>query len=231
LAAGIEHFYIYDNESEESVEDYLTANAPEMLEKCTIELFSADDSVVPKTEAAFNKCANDYKTEMEWCAFIDTDEMFTGDLAAYVHEIDEQGFKMVRVFQLLHGSNGQVEDSEGTLFERFGTDESLREFNMSKSIVKIDFLKYQYTHYTTLKGYQKSRSVLIQDQTSVCLHHFITKSLEEYIQKVKRGHAYAGWSYSFAQFRNNAFGTISDEDYNAMMEKYEMTDYVEPSQS
>ena len=36
--SGIEHFYIYDNYSKESVYDFLNHNAPEFLNKCTINL-------------------------------------------------------------------------------------------------------------------------------------------------------------------------------------------------
>ena len=35
--SGIEHFYIYDNESDVSVETFLKNNAPELLSKCTID--------------------------------------------------------------------------------------------------------------------------------------------------------------------------------------------------
>lgn len=219
-AAGIEHFYIYDNNSDESVADFLANNAPDLMDLCTIEILSETiDGDLPLTEVAYKKYLDSYKKDTVWCAFIDTDEMFTGNLLNLCKEAEQSDYKGLSFYPISHGAKGQVRYEDKPLFERFG---QFSEFSWGeeKAVSQVAYIQHQYTHSTVMCEPEKQKIARI-DRNEVSLHHFFTKSLEEFCQKLQRGHVWSQWkTYPIDIFRQNAFKDISDEDYNAVLKEY-----------
>lgn len=221
--AGIEHFYIYDNVSDVSVESFLQANAPELLELCTIEILPDQvNDVSPLTETAYNSFLQNHRTETTWCAFIDTDEMFTGDLAELVRFADEKDYKALEFHWLIHGSAGQAYYEDKPLFERFEKFNVVTDFvAASKMVAKLEYVLAQKTHETILMGDAKPVQVPAQD--SVILHHFLFKSWEEFLQKAKRGHVFQGWASYKPLYYAKYYKDVPRETFYKLLRQYGFT--------
>lgn len=218
--AGIEHFYIYDNNSDESVADFLENNAPDLVDLCTIEILAETvDGDLPLTEVAYKKYLDSYKKDTVWCAFIDTDEMFTGNLMELCKSAEASEYKGLSFYPITHGAKGQARYENKPLFERFG---HLSEFSWGeeKAVSQVAYIAQQTTH-ATIMCEPENQKVIHLTRDSVILHHFFTKSLEEFCQKLQRGHAWSQWNtYSLEVLRNTAFKDISDEVYNEVLTEY-----------
>ena len=68
LLEGIEHFYIYDNDSNPSISERLNTNY--FKERCTIIPFSGKVKQIP----AYNDCIEKTKNETKWLIIVDGDE-------------------------------------------------------------------------------------------------------------------------------------------------------------
>ena len=180
-AAGIEHFYIYDNLSDECVWDYLENNAPELLNCCTIHLIPTSENL---QYDCYQKFLNKYADECTWVAFIDTDEMFEGNLLELCRH-SENTFNALIFNQIIHGANNQIYESDKPLFERFG-DDVLTNFKMVKNVVQNKYLLKHYAHSFLLTD-NPLTSLTLDGNSEVKLHHFYFRSFEEYVKKMLRG--------------------------------------------
>lgn len=176
IQSGIEHFYIFDNNSNISVDTFLN-DYPDLKKLCTIENWNNYQ----------NECyayfIDKYSKETKWCSFTDTDEMYEGNLLALCKEYENK-FAVIYFKGLTHGCNNQAfYDSTKTLWERFYSDIITRWF-YRKCVVQTEFCERQTAHYTILKPTQFG---VAGQPSTVTLHHFFYKSLEEWILKIKRG--------------------------------------------
>lgn len=196
-AAGIEHFYIYDNESSTPVVDWLQANAPEWLDKCSIT--PIPDTSNNRQLVAYNTFLNDHAADTTWCAFVDTDEMFVGNLVSLCQENEEQ-YAGIYFREFTHGDNGHLIKTEGTQFERFADHDVSLRWPTYKCLVQTNKVERQYPHKAEFKN-KSSKVKIMGYHQSPTLHHFITRSWEEYQNKQKRGAAstknkkYGTWLY------------------------------------
>lgn len=223
---GIEFFYIYDNESEQSVKEFLEKNAPIWLDRCKIEIFPTT-SVIQID--CYEKFLKDHKSETKWCAFFDTDEIIEGNLKKLCEENDD--YFSLEIDQIMHGSNGVVyADYSKTLTEQF-KDHVLEKRHMIKCVSQIKYVKRQSAHHTYLniplietipteKWVKKFKTKDLGDLFQ--LHHYFHKSFEEWCIKMRRGCVYSKIGWSLGQFfeENN----VPDEkDLNYILKKYNLT--------
>lgn len=199
--AGIEHFFIYDNRSAEPVADFLATNAPEWLERCTITpLDLAPEGYCDVQLDCYRLFRHWHGSETRWCAFIDTDEMFTGDLRALCEQTEREGYRSLRFIQLVHGGGGQQDDAHGSLFERFG--HHVTDYYMHKVVVQTEWIGCQYAHDTLFTRHLDPMNVKIIPRTdsAVQLHHFLFRSLAEWKVKQQRGRCRADGHYDTAEW-------------------------------
>lgn len=215
VQSGIEHFFVYDNMSEVSVEDFLK-DYPELFDKCTIEKFASTD----RTQYdCYKKFLKDHREDTVWCAFIDTDEMFEGNLIALCKANEE--YACIRMLQIMHGANNNAyADFSKTLTERCQSH-IITKIQMQKCISQVKYISLQYPHFITaihkfpLNKWMKNIGI---NETCQLHHYFYRGSFEEWLQKVKRGNVLSvvGWKVN-TFFQENS---ISDKDKDALLEQY-----------
>lgn len=219
VQSGIEHFFIYDNISEVSVEDFLK-DYPELLDKCTIEKFASTD----RTQYdCYKKFLKDHREDSKWVAFIDTDEMFEGNLIDYCRKHED--IVCLRFQQVMHGANGQAyADYTKTLTKRF-QDHIITQFFYYKCVVQPKYVLAQLPHFAyihskdiSMQKWMMNVSMLNQECQ---LHHYFFKSFEEWLKKSLRGNVLSVRGHQIKNFFKE--NTIPDEDRDALLKKYNVS--------
>lgn len=218
VQAGIEHFYIYDNMSKVPVSDYL--HGTELSDYCTIEAFPSTD----RTQYdCYKKFVKDHRQDTVWCAFVDTDEMFEGNLIDFCKRHED--IICLRFQQIMHGANGQAyADYNKTLTERF-QDHIITGFSYYKCVVQMEYVLVQLPHFS----YVQSNTIPMQKwlmnipmfNQECQLHHYIFKSFEEWLKKSLRGNVLSIKGHQIKNFFLE--NTISDKDRDALLEKYNVS--------
>ena len=113
---GVEHFYLYENHSDD---DYASVLEPYVREGIvTLHSWPAD----PGQNSAYTHCANTYAGRAEWIGFVDADEFFFapgGDLHAALREFESPEVGGVAVNYVNFGTSGHVETPSGLVLENY----------------------------------------------------------------------------------------------------------------
>ena len=219
LQAGVEHIFIYDNESSTPVSEFLK-DYPDLSDKCTIEVYKTNGSNICQLEC-YKHFTEDHRWDTKWCTFIDTDEMLEGSLVDLCKEYDN--YFSIRIHQITHGCNGQAyADYSKTLTERF--QDHVTQFPMVKMVVKMEYLDQQFPHHSYLNkaAMEQDFRYWMKDITwnEQCqLHHYFYKSFEEWLIKiVKRGSVIATSNWKIKKFFEE--NTIPENEKNELLNKY-----------
>lgn len=182
--AGIDFFYIYDNASTVPVFDYLKETAPELLNICSVERFTAAPGCENTQTECYKTFIKNHADETQWAAFIDTDEQFSGNLKNLCKGCESVANLLI--FKgLVIGANNKAFYENKPLKERFSGD-IIKRWGYNKNVVQTRFLIEQSAHKSILKP---SNFLTVSYPSDVVLYHYYYKSLEEYIWKIKRGSA------------------------------------------
>ena len=181
-AAGVEHFFIYDNMSCIPVADFLRENAREFLNICTVARYQGRDNLQLN-------CYNDYVNqhrEIEWTLFCDTDEILEGNIRDAITAFGDR-YNCLLFSPILHGCNGHLQrPSGGTMQELYGGDILSRAHHWYKVCAKTADITEERVHNNTMKN--KRMIYLTADTYPQCvLHHYRFRSFEDYIIKMQRG--------------------------------------------
>ena len=182
-AAGVEHFFIYDNMSRTPVADFLRENAREFLNICTVARYQSVDLQID--------CYANYLKEhrhVDWTVFVDTDECFTGNIRDAVAEFGGV-YNCLSFAPILHGCNGHfLRPRDGTMQELYGDDILSRAHHWYKVCAKTADITSQYIHNNAMIN--KRLIYLTADKYPSCvLHHYRFRSFEDYLLKFQRGRA------------------------------------------
>lgn len=193
-AAGVEHFYIYDNGSRVPVGSAIPARH---RERCTVRVFRGTQ------EEAYAACLTEHGGETVWMAFLDTDEFIhIGDgrsigeyLAALPAEADGVALKWV-----VYGAGGQYTKTPGKVRERFTVKAAYPPYLLQcKCIVKPGRIRAMAAHGPIQVDSHRPRLVNSRGQPirGICdpaltaeaawVDHYFTRSLEEWREKIARG--------------------------------------------
>lgn len=218
-SAGIEHFFIYDNYSDTPVEEFLRENAPEWLDRCTMELFHGRKQAQFECYAKF---LSEHRDDTKWCAFLDTDEILEGDLRRMCEQ--NEGVGCLKIKQILHGANGHAYyDPSKTMTERF-QPHILRKKVMFKTVTQVKHVVMQQQHHAFLdtKVYRtnKEQYKTVEWNEECQLHHYYFRSFEEWLMKVKRGNVLSLGGMMVKHFFLE--NQIPDADRDALLQKYDM---------
>ena len=234
LLAGVDHFYLYNNESSD---DYKKILAP-YVEKNLVTLIEFPGKVMQMP--AYNDAINKYRFECRFMAFIDLDEfIFPKTNRSVVEVVDEILSGVPNATGLginwqVFGSNGQkkADYSKGVL-ERF-TRRAPSDWPTIKKegnyFIKIisnpRFIRYivnpHFAYYLDGKFAVNSNSEYIPPKDSsesvlddkLVINHYNIKSREEYIlNKMKRGFACSNMNpYSDKMFDIYNRNEVFDDD-------------------
>ena len=160
---------------------------------------------------AYNECYKTYGNDYDWIAFFDIDEfMFINcnkTLGEYLARPEFIEYDMIHINWLLFGDGGQIKSDGRGLLQRISQPLDINQTTLysfpdnfhCKSIIRggLAEVKWNCTPHTPTNGIKCCNSYGLPcdgnspftpyDYRNAGLRHFITKTAEEYVNKVKKG--------------------------------------------
>jgi hypothetical protein len=196
LLIGVEHFYIYDNESETAIKDTLKELG---LDHCaTVRTIKGHSQQMN----AYNDCVKRFGATSEWIAFVDIDEfivpkVYPHNLPDFLEDYKEYGGLNINWF--VFGSNGHKKRTNQPQLESFTlrSDETFYTNRHTKCIVQPKFVTRcdnpHYFYYKKGKFAVNENFELVANAFSdvsvnkIQINHYYCRSEEEYLIKIDRG--------------------------------------------
>ena len=186
---GFDHFYIYDNESQVSVETYLKSVNFKYLDKITIVEWETSEK---SQEDSHNHFLETFRDETKWFMEMDPDEyiVLKNDGKTLVEFLnDHSEYSTIKCLWKHFNANGHVTKSNEPDMIRFTQDTTWDDYKHGGKYFALTHrierfysyvpIPYQYT--PTLGHESKDVQEFFQ------LNHYYTRSYEEWVQKIKRG--------------------------------------------
>ena len=196
IIQGVEHFYLYDNESKKSLKKVL--KEPIFQKCCTTIDYPGKCIHMP----IYNECIQKTKDITKWLIIVDADEFILPKKKFTVREFlnDYEDYQAIGINWVMFGSNGHIDKQNGLLIENYVKCEDYEsvKYKHIKTICQPKYVKnIDNPHYVKtidptkfvdpdkniIKGAfnPNGRINLIQ------INHYWGKSLEEYKKKIKNG--------------------------------------------
>lgn len=230
---GVEHFYIYDNDSTVPVRETLAKEIATKYVTC-IE-YPGPSKQMP----AYTDCLNRFGQDNEWIAFIDCDEFLLPKGTDNVYQIVDQysNYGSLQVNWIIFGSNGHIERPSGLVIESYtkGTAVDWVENLHTKAIVQPKYTQCAGTnphHFRHHPGYiaidEQFRQVPNAWSQTVSvdriqINHYTTKSLEDWKMKVAKGRADA------AHLSGRSLHDLAEIDAPCTIEYTDILRFVRPT--
>jgi glycosyltransferase involved in cell wall biosynthesis len=227
---GVEHFYIYDNESVDNLKDILQPYIDAKI--VTYTYFPGH----LKQRAAYNDAIKHYKNEMKWLAIIDIDEFIapvkTEKIIDTINEIKsrlrQRPFVCLKIHWVRYGYCGHKTKPEGLVIENYtkseGIDDTIKSIVNPRTVV--EYHEHHGDHFFWLSGtnengvkikkYKLDSNMGEAGGTNIRVNHYFTKSYEEFSGKTARGFADKPGKYDLPPFDPNYLS--GKEDF--IMKKY-----------
>lgn len=212
LKAGVRKFYIYDNGSTDNTLDVLSGSLPE--DALTIIPWNQTigdaryKSVIHNQVLAYAHAASNFGGDYRWMAFIDVDEFMVPKKASSLTDVLEKlsAYNNISLPWHMYGTSGHKADPGGSVVEnyrfRFGdpitSEKKLRNF---KCIIDPCSLTSVRVHSMQSDGQwltcnDKGQCVDVKQRfdsgfyssDEIQLNHYYTRSEEEFINKMNKGH-------------------------------------------
>jgi hypothetical protein len=229
---GVEHFYIYDNDSVIPLKETLSKEIIAGFVTCI------DFPGLSKQMPAYNDCLKNYWKDNKWIAFIDCDEFLLPKGGYSVPDLLSKyyyNYGSLQVNWVVFGSNGHIEQPNGLVMENY-TKASTGAYKSNlhtKAIVQSACIKHAGTnpHYFVLHSgfeavnekcekvsgaFSKSHSV-----NRIQLNHYTIKSLEDFKAKIAKGRADA------AHLPTVKMEDFVETDRNCIIDNFEILKYVD----
>ena len=171
---GFNYFYIYNTGSE---------NPSLIVNKFNKNLFT----IIEWNKYSFNMqleayqhCLNTNKND-DWIAFIDIDEFIYLPDKQYLDKVDSD-ISIIKLKQKLFNANGNLYYNNNLVQNLFKQEcDNIEKFKPYKSIIRPKLIQLMGVHFP-IKYIGK---ILYND--NLFYHHYYTKSLEEWEEKISRG--------------------------------------------
>jgi hypothetical protein len=190
---GVEHFYIYDNDSAVPVkitlDKYIDAGYVTVFD------FPGSRKQIP----AYHDFINNHKNDSKWVAFLDCDEFLIPKQVDTIQEIlkDYENYGGLCVNWVMFGSNGFLTKPLGLITESYTLSKVDQHI---KTIVQSEFVsrsagpshcfRYEKGYYAVSEDFKKvDYAYSVPSINKIQLNHYFTKSFEEWEKKVQRGTA------------------------------------------
>jgi hypothetical protein len=212
LKAGVEHFYIYDNQSKVRARDVIQKAG--LLEHVTVTDFPGKNRLVK----SYDHCLKHYGAYSKWISFLDMDEFIVakstqGNIPVFLKDYENYGAVVIN-WQLF-GSGHHLKRTNRPQMESY-TLKAEEDFNVNrhiKSIVQPRYVKEAANahHFKYKKGYFAVNENFEPVQGSqadvsinkIQINHYYCRSFEEYEEKVNRGRADSSRKRSMEEFHNH----------------------------
>ncbi len=200
VGQGVEHFYIYDHGSKQSVAEFLKTLDSSLSSRITVRNFAGKHVFAQRD--AYNDCIKRYGKESRWIGFIDADEMVRIKCGKTVSELLRyyEAFAGLFMRWIVYDANGQVKKTDKPMRERFthvtatDADDGIGKTFVQPLLITCMQTHNCYTHkgfYVVDENRRKVNEAEIRKTDStddlVCVDHYYTKSYEEWLEKMRRG--------------------------------------------
>lgn len=186
---GFEHFYIYDNESQVPVLEYLESANFKYLDRLTVIPWETSRA---SQEDANNDFLERYSRQTKWFLAADPDEyvVLKDGSKTLIEFLQENGqYATIKCLWKHYNANGQVAKTGGTDMERFteetdweGWKHGGKKFAQSNRVARFrSYVPVERMGARTLDWWDEAATGFF------CLNHYFTRSWEEWKQKIKRG--------------------------------------------
>ena len=230
---GVDHFYIYDNESTDGLKEVLDPYIKTGL--VTYIYWPGQKQQTP----AYNDALVHYRKETKWMAFIDDDEFIVPIekktipevLKKIVMEYDKGNVAGVAIAWVTYGTSGHKKQIDGLCIERFKMRENAKKDFVYKTIVRSSRAYAVEPHLPELSdgmiiidevGGKVTHHIQGTHRDRIRINHYHMKSVEEFARKKARGDAYFG-SYGKVDMKY-----IEDTDKACVIKDNIMDKYIEP---
>ncbi len=185
---GVDHVYIYDNQSDIPVQEYLhSVNSP-YLDRITIVEWKSTENT---QQDANNHFLKTYGNETKWIAPVDIDEFVQiNDTSMTLEEYlkSNECYGYVHCQWVHFNANGQENKSSELVTKRFTQTADWYDWSSSgKKFIQTNrcggFIRYN----PVLKAYCNGLDNAVNNKDFFQLNHYFTKSYEEWNEKMKRG--------------------------------------------
>jgi hypothetical protein len=194
--AGVDHFYLYDNESTDGTRTIIESFPwPDMI---TYHYVEGDFGQI----RAFHHAIDSYRNSSEWCAFIDADEFLYPVEGGSIKDVLEEvsSAPAVAVHWLNFGSNGHDARPQGLSIESFTrrAPDDFPDHYVMKSIVRPDaIVAYLHPHQSLVLGcyvqedgtqvFPIGGRCSVPKRRKLAINHYYTKSRQQLLKKRERG--------------------------------------------
>lgn len=187
---GVEHFYVYDNESDDNTKEVLQ---PYIDSGIVTYIFFPGKNM---QDAAYNHCCKHFENETKWLAVLDLDEFIVLKQKRNLQEFlaDFSDCSQVSIHWVMYGSSGHVKAPQGGVLANFKAHDKVPEFS-PKSIFNPRTVVECGAHYMWVCGLwvNENKEVFGKNKASrpiekAQVNHYVIKSWEEfYNRKAPRG--------------------------------------------
>ena len=188
LALGFQHVYIYDNGEEDNVLDVVNSFSEEVREKITGIDWRGHHMHIQ--EDAYTHFMENYKEDVRWGLFIDSDEFLrftdgeTTDVNDFLRAYED--FTEIWGYEVEYDANCQETYEECPVRERFGRQTDVREGFYWKNFIQVNRIDGFLMHYAY---YDPKKHPMFKNEQSnqdlFVIDHYYTKSWEEWQWKIK----------------------------------------------
>lgn len=191
---GVEHFYIYDNESEVPIKERLFQYIFKKI--CTIIYFPGK----PQQVNSYNHCLENYGKDTKWLYFIDGDEYILPKKHKYLKDFlsDYEDYHAIGINWVFFGTSFHEKKQNGFIIDKYRFTTNKQDKHI-KTICKPEFtLNCKSPHCVNLidsnKYVDPLKNVISgpfnknEGNTDIIqINHYFTRSMEESYEKEKRG--------------------------------------------
>ena len=212
---GVDHFYVYDNNSEDKLSSALL-------------LFSNFVTLIPwpksdqQQRAAYRHFFDTYSDRCSWVAIIDADEFIAykgeGDLRSYLRALSRENAVMMQ--WVIFGTSGHVARPAGLVIESYTQCHSLSPDPNIKTICRPAAVSAVEITSPHRFAYRDGRAGLAAELGTISVYHYVTRSLEDLNAKMERGDA---WSVD--RSRENSQNLA--QAVKRKLDKYDRTDAID----
>jgi len=220
---GVEHFYIYDNNSDNPIKNRL--NNFYFNRICTIIDFPGEGKQFP----AYQHCLKNYGNQTKWMAIIDGDEYIVPKQDWSIRDLlnRNEHAQAIGINWVIFGSNFYENIQQGYLVDKYRYCEDGQNPHI-KSIFQPHFVtSVSHPHFVNIMDNSKyidSKGNIISGPFNdnytidlIQINHYHYRSVEDYIKKHNRGNAD---SAQRVHIHNNHHALCNDKIDNYLPDKY-----------
>ncbi len=202
LIQGVDHFYIFDNESSDNIQEVLQP----YIEKEIVTYNFFEGQTPENQKIIYNKAIEEYKYESKWLAPLDTDEFAYAPNYATLSEYlkDNEKYDQIAMKWYIYGNSGHETRPNGLIIESYTMREKYPS-GPTKAFVRGTKVLYMLVHKHSVVGKTK-----YPDLDEIRCNHYFGKSIEEYrTKKMLRG-AIDGGSLDMSVYNDLNRNEVSD---------------------